>query len=225
MAKERNKDKYYANQFGNVFGQMVGTPVGRLVFCNLKTPNAKYQPPKYGTTILFDKKDPATKAALNIMLKQCVEMQTYAEEKEVDCSFDIDPLQDGDDTKVSKYQGFAGSLYIAAKNKDQPEFVDSKNKPVSADLLVPGVKVRAVVTPMIYSDGFTWKLHVVQFVEDDGVRFYGGPDPKSVLTALDEVAVEDEPSVEAALDKAIEPQVAAQVKETKKGKARAIEML
>ena len=225
MAKKEVKEKYYANKFNNVFGPMMGTPIGRIQFVALVNPQMKFQPPKFGATFLFDKKDPAAKAALNKMIAECSELKAFAESKGIDTEgFTVPPIQDGDDAKVSKYQGYAGSYYISAKNPQRIEVVDSQSKPIDAAMIMPGVLVRGVVTPIIYADGFSWRLHVVQLVKDDGVRFHAGADPKSLLSALDveetEAVVEEEIVVTPP-----ETVVAAKSAPKKSGKQLAIGML
>lgn len=210
--------EFYMNKFGNVFGEMMATPIGRANFINLKTPNTKYQPAKYGLSILFEKKDAAVKTGLNVMIKHCKDLIAFAASKGKKTEeFTVGPIRDGDSDKTSKYQGFAGKWFISAKNASQPDMImmGKKMEVASPDLFLPGVLVRATVSPIIYDDGVSWKVHAVQFVKDDGVRFYGGPDPKSLLAALDE----DEPPAEEALE---EPVVATKAKS---GKAKAIDLL
>lgn len=199
MTEKTVDKKFYINSYGNVFGDVVATPIGRATFVHLTSPNTKYKPEKYGLHILFKKDDDLVKEGLRQIQAICKRM---AEQKFGDKipSFSYPPFRDGDE---QKYQGFSGCYYIKCSSSKKPEIVDTKKKGLDAALVAPGVLVRAVVTPILFDSGFSYQLTLVQFVKDDGVRYYGGPDPKSLLSALDEPSGNGEPSVEQSLDKAI----------------------
>lgn len=209
--------KFYSNSYGNVFGTMVPTPIGRANFVHLAQPNAKYGQPKYGLHILFPKNDEKTKAGLNALISACMEVakQKFGDKAP---AFTYPPLRDGDELT---YQGFQGCYYLKASAKRQPEIVDTTRKGLDVNLIVPGVLVRAVVTPILFDSGFSWQLSTVQFVKDDGVRYYGGPDPKSLLSALDE---EPSPSASQAADEVLGTGKKEE-KPAKTGKASALELL
>jgi len=219
------KAKYYENSYGNTFGTLIATPIGRATFVHLVTPNAKYKPEKYGCHILFPKDDATVKAGLNQLIAMCKSMaaQKYGDKIP---AFVYGPVRDGDE---QKYQGFAGCWYIKASSKRQPEIVDAKRTGLDVNLVVPGVLVRGVVTPVLFDSGFSYQLQCVQLIKDDGVRYYGGADPKSLLNALDEEESEtpeakEEPAVVEPAVKAPEVKEKATAK-AKNGKAAALDML
>jgi hypothetical protein len=181
------KEKFYVNKFSNVFSPLMGTPMARIQYVNLVNANVRYAPAKFGCVLLFDKSDPAVKAALNKMIISFNEMKLFAESKGIDCSgFTVGAVQDGDSDRHVKYQGYKGHWFISPKNALRPEYIDSKQNPIDPALLVPGVLVRAVVGQVLYKEGCSYKLSVVQLVRDDGTRLIGGTDPKSLLTAMGE---------------------------------------
>lgn len=225
------KGKYYRNSYGNTFGVSIPTPIGRATFVHLVQPNAKYQPAKFGLHLLFPKDDPAVKKGLNAIIAQCKEMAEEAYGKEVP-AFTYGPLRDGDE---QKYQGFAGCWYMKLASKNRPEIVDTQREGLDPNLILPGVMVRAVVTPVMFDSGFSYQLQCVQFVKDDGVRYYGGQDPKSLLSALDEEGADapaEEPTQEVVVSSAPKTTVVAKpaAKVSAKaaagtGKAAALNML
>jgi len=213
------KEKFFINKFGNCFGPMIGTPIARLQFVNLVNPNAKFQPSKYGCTLLFDKSDPSVKVGLNKMIVVFNEMKLFAESKGIDTSgFTVGPVQDGDQPKTVAYAGYKGHWFISPKNALRPEYIDSKQNPIDPALLAPGVLVRGVVSPILYKEGCSYKLSVVQLIKDDGTRLGSGQDPKSLLTAMgeDEVTEETTEEVEAPPAKSAPKKV---------GKAAALDLL
>ena len=209
-------EKYYENSYGNTFGSMTATPIGRATFVHLVTPNTKYKPEKYGLHVLFPKNDETVKAGLNALIAQCKAIAEQKYGKKVP-AFTYGPVRDGDE---ETYQGFKGCWFIKCSSKKQPEIVDTKRQGLDPNIIVPGVLVRPVVTPILFDSGFAWQVHVVQFIKDDGVRYYGGPDPKSLLSALDEVDAPTESEAPASSDSTDKP-----VEEKKTGKAAALNML
>ena len=206
-------DKYYENRYGNVYGTMTATPIGRATFVHLAEPNAKYQPAKYGVHVLFPKNDEATKKGLNVLIGMCKRMAEQKYGKKVP-AFTYGPVRDGDE---QTYQGFSGCWYIKCSSKQRVEVVDTARKGLDPLLIVPGVKIRAVVTPVLFDSGVSYQLSMVQFVADDGVRYYGGTDPKSLLSALDVETPSEEPTAAQAADAALGA--------PKSGKQTAIDML
>lgn len=210
-------EKYYVNQFGGVHGNDTITPVGRAAFVYLSKPNTKFDPPKYGLTILFDKKDAKAIEQLKSIQAMCAEMcdqylkTAYAKEK-TKPAFDAyrkkylentaeQPIfRDGD--KVN-YQGFAGHWYIVAKNDKRTGFVLLDE--VLPESIEPGMLVRAQVQPYCDKQGFSYKLRGLKFVKDDGVRFAMGPDGASMLRGLDDAAaaVQANESLGSAFDSAV----------------------
>ena len=182
--------KKYVNSYGNAFGSMMSTPIGRAQYVHLVEPGKKFQPPKFSVHILFSKNDVANTQALMDMKAAC---QALAVSKYADKvpAMTYPALRDGDEEDG---QGFQGCWYIKAQNKQRPEIVDTQKKGLDPAIVVPGTLIRCVVVPILFDGGYSWQLQLVQFVKDDGVRYYGGPDPKSLLSALD-VSSPAEPSV------------------------------
>lgn len=175
-------NSFYQNSYGNVFGTMVSTPLGRIALAHLSSPSVKFQPPKYQAHLLFSKNDEKVKASLKLLLAQCDDLlnQQYGD-KEVELKYP--PLRDGDEVE---YQGFAGCWYLKASSKNQPECVDFSKKEIDPALILNGMLCQFIVTPMTFDNGIAYQLSSVRLVKDDGIRFYGGPDPKSLYTPLDE---------------------------------------
>ena len=74
------KSGFYTNAFGNVFGNMIATPVGRAALVWLNKPSEKFKPAKYGCHILFPKSETHTdwtntlKPGLDLIMNQLQEM-------------------------------------------------------------------------------------------------------------------------------------------------------
>ena len=182
--------KYWVNSYGNVYGNPLVTPVGRLALASLARPSVKFRPPKFQAHLLFNKNDAEVLEGLRLIQAMVFEMMTEKFGLKADGTpnapaFKYPWLREGDE---KEYQGFGGTYYIkgsSAENKP-PEILglDGKTK-MDPNQLVNGMKIRAVVTPMIFDDGIAYQLLAVQFAGDDGTRYYGGPDPKSFLGAID----------------------------------------
>lgn len=181
--------KFYTDKFSNVYGSMLVTPVGRAAWTFLDRKNTFNATPKYSLTILFDKSDETVCNGLDMMIAHYNELLTFkfgANVEQQAAVLEIPAIQDGDDPKTSKYQGFPGSYFLKANNAQQPEVYDAKKLKLDPATILPGMLVRAVVTPMVCSKGAAYKLLRVQFVRDDGTRFHGGQDPSSLLDAIGE---------------------------------------
>jgi len=230
------ESKYYMNQFGGLHGSDTLTPVGRIAFVNLAKPNVKFDPPKYGATLLFDKKDETVLKTLKSIQALCNDMAEefckilFAREKPkmlypkfkeaIIAGFAAQPIfRDGD---MKEYDGFAGNWYIVAKNDKRPgmsggiKILDDK----MPEEFESGMLVRAQIQPYLDKKGFSYKMRGIRMLADDGIRFSVAPDGASLLAAMDDavdavrITAEDVETVEAsglgnAFDTAVSANVAA----------------
>lgn len=154
-------------------GVMVTTPTFRLSFPRLDKPEA-YQgkgQEYYSCTMLFDKGD-------NIdVLKKAVHgaaVEKFGKDKKKWPDIKR-PWRDGD--KKSDIDGYAGTIYVSAKNMNRPVLVDrDKTKMSDASKLYAGCYAQAVVVAKAVKSGSQWfitlYLQAVRFVKD-GESFAG----------------------------------------------------
>lgn len=212
------------NKYGNVYSdKMLAIPVGRAYFVNLSKPSAQYN--KYQLTVLYSKDDKAIVPALKALKADYERLVAfkYGNKKAGDLSHP--PIYDGDKATVSaesqellcdKYKEFKNCYYLRISSSDPIRVIDGSKKELSPKLILPGVKVDGVVQGMLFEKGISWKGLIIRLVEDDGTRYYTGPDPASVLKALGE----DTPIEEAA-----DEVLGAPKDEKKTGKAAAVDLL
>lgn len=177
------KKPFFVDKFDNYYGNYILTPTARAAWCYLDKPSTFGPNPKYSITLLFDPSDALVANGLAAIEAMYAEMLHEKYGPNVP-ALEIPCIKDGDDSKFSKYQGFAGMLHLTAKNARQPEVFDRMKKKVEPASILAGMKVRAVITPMLCTKGAAYKLERVQFVSDDGVRFFSGADPTSLLDAI-----------------------------------------
>lgn len=217
--------KLKENKFGNVYSdKMLAFPVGRAYFVNLARPSAQYN--KYQMTVLFSKDDKAILPALKALKADYERLVAFKFGNKKAAEHTHPAIYDGDKATVSvdseallceKYKEFKNCYYIRISSSDPIRVVDRNKKDLGGKGISPGMKVDGIVQGMLFDKGISWKGLVVRLVEDDGVRYYTGPDPVSQLKALDE----DEPTAEEAADEAL-----GESKEEKKsGKAAAVDLL
>lgn len=215
------EEKYKLNEkYRGVYGRDVVLPLARCTFLNLKEPNTKFNPPKYGLTLLTPKENNPEEKLLKDVQNMAKEMfaqltehlhQIDTKEKKTKLSladyrneFKIRmkyPLfRDGD--TLEKYDGHVGNWVIVAKSGDitQVKFLDGR----TPNDFAAGQLVRAQVTPYLGPDGFSYQLRVLRLIKDDGVRLAGGG-PVDMLSQLDEAveAVKVRESAEASFDAAV----------------------
>lgn len=231
MAKKDEEKKFFRNRFGNVFGLAMLTPIGRADWVYLSTPNSHFKPEKYSLTILFDKTDKAVKAELNKMITACAELATqeYGDKK---TGFKFAPIRNGDEENEKGKAPHPGYYYIKANNAMRPTVKATKggrNVDVDPAIVTAGVKVIAEVQPMLFDDGFAWRLNAVQFVKNDGVKFTHGPsagDMFDILSEDEDESDEKDMSIEEAADEAlIETPKTKKVSKAVNGKSAALDML
>lgn len=192
MSKE-----YYENKFKCLFGDQGPTPVGRCIYVHLDEPytNSAAFAPKYSLNVIWDKEDAATVEKLKEFKKLALALIVYkfGKDKEKWPRLAKPIVRDGDDTEYSDLQG---KYYIQATCSEDapPELYDSELKPVSAEEILPGCLVRALVQPMITAKNeIAYRLLAVQFVKDDGTRYFGGGlNPKALMGAIEGEETETE---------------------------------
>ena len=191
-----NKDK-----FGNCYGPQVVTPLGRIMYPQLATPN---QFKKYTANLLIEKteknKVDVEKDLLELANACLVEM--YGSEANIPDSLPSMPVVDGDEAdEEGKLNETTKGYWILRLSSKQAltsaTCVDANTQPYDPANLVGGMWVRAVVNPMAFkyssvSFGVVWQLAQLQFVKDDGVRLRGSVPQGTLLTPI---AVDDAPTV------------------------------
>lgn len=212
-----------SNKYGNVYSdKMLAFPVGRIFFCNLARPSSQYN--KYQATILYSKDDKSIQPALKKLKEDYLRLVAFKFGNKKDAvTITHPPIFDGDKVTVSaeskdllceKYKEFKNCYFIRVQNTEPMRVVDSNKKQLSATSVSPGMKVDGVVQGMLFDKGISWKGLVVRLVEDDGTRWFTGPDPTSVLNALGE----EEPTADEAADNVLGS-------EEKSGKNAAVDIL
>lgn len=187
------ENKLKSNKFGNVYSdKMLAFPVGRVYFVNLARPSAQYN--KYQLTVLYPKDDKAILPALKALKADYIRLATFKYGNAEGIKALTHPaIYDGDTATVSaedgtllctKYKEFKGCYYIRISNSDPIRCIDSNKKDIAPKGISPGMKVDGVVQGMLFDKGVSWKGLVVRLVEDDGTRYYTGPDPTTMLKAL-----------------------------------------
>lgn len=182
---ERKPGEFYKNAYNGIHGSMIATPWARAAFVGLVTPNNKFDPPKYGLSLLCPKEDKDypvqskdKKAQLKEIQSMCQEMSKQlfgAKPPKSEYPF----LRDGD---TQKYDGYPGNWVIVAKNTEQPEMAAGQ----TVEVVKAGLWVRAVVIPYLDKRGFSYKLVKLNVLHDDGVRYAAAPKADGILEALDE---------------------------------------
>jgi hypothetical protein len=207
MPKKEEK-KFFVNKFGNVFGNSMLTPIGRADWVYLDKPNSHFKPEKYSLTILFDKKEKGVKDDLNKMISACAELveQAYGDKK---TGFKYGPIRNGDEEGEKGKAPHPGYYYIKANNAMKPTVKATKggrNVDIDPAVVTAGVQVIAEVQPMLFDDGFAWRLNAVQFVKNDGIKFSHGPsagDMFAVLSEDEDDTDKEDTTIEEAADEAL----------------------
>lgn len=182
--------KYWVNSYGNMYGNMLVLPVCRIALVSLVRPSVKFRPAKYQAHFLFNRNDQVTLQQLQPLQAMIMDMLTEKYGLRADGTPNAPAmkypwLREGDE---KEYQGFGGTFYIKASASElkKPGCFDRDGKTALDPAQIQnGMLVRPVVTPMTIDDGIAYQLAAVQFVADDGTRYYGGPDPASFLSAVD----------------------------------------
>lgn len=226
MAEKQLKMGSHKNVFSD---KMLEFPIGRAYFVNLAKPTAQYK--KYQMTVLYPKDDKAVQPALKKMKEDYLRLMAFKYGENETPKITHPPIWDGDKAPVSqddstlmceKYKEFKNCYFIRIQNPEPIRCVDTNKKDISPSSIFPGVKVKGAVQGTLFESpagkGISWKGLVIMLVEDDGTRWYTGPDPTSILTAVGE-----DTSVQEAADEVLGK--ADTTSEKKKGKEAAVDLL
>lgn len=206
--------KYYKHpKFGHVYGELIATPVGRLVWPSLIAPRtSNYEGAditKYEVTVALDKSDPQTDVFLDKldgMIAGADGMLALFNHKAA-AKISLDSLiKDGDEFNLEKYPYYAGKYVLKATNKEAVPVKDKFKATIDPSVIIGGVIGRLVVTPLLTARGLSFRLERVQFIEDDDTRIGGSVrgDVDSFLTDLDEPTEADEVLEETEVEEEVE---------------------
>lgn len=199
------KTKYYKHpKFGQVYGEPIATPIGRLAWPYLvekkepmdPLPGQAPQEPRYEVTIVFAQSDPKVQAFLKD-LKEMVDgmVATFNQGRPTKIAIGDSILKDGNNSDLEKYPFYKDSFYMVARTPKEVICLSSdgvSNTPKES--FVGGVQIRAQVCPLCTSHGISFRLEMVQFVKDDQVRFGGGTrSPIRLLEAIEGVEAAPQP--------------------------------
>ena len=228
------KSKYYRHAtYGTVYGESAPTPQGRLAWPSLvkpkdppKSKEGAMGQPRYEVSLILPKNNPKVATFLDYIKTETAEMlKLFNDGSKVKIAIDSF-VQDGDNFDAEKYPYYVNSWVLVARNAKAPTIVDDAKGEVGPELIKGGMIGKLMVTPLITSHGLSYKLEVVQFLKDDGVRFAGGSgrDMSALLSQLDDDDEAATPEVEVEAPKAAAP--VAEAKATaQKGKAAALARL
>lgn len=189
---------YTSKKWGDVYGNAIRTPVGRIVFVSLDRPNEFNQgKPKYGATLLFPKSDQKAWGVLyNNFYAHVQELvaQRFPGHTLENAPMVKSWITDGDEPAAQSGKIYASHVghWVLKADADvakKPGVIDNQGKPLDPTVLLPGMLCRFVVVPQVYQGfggGVSYKLQQVMLVQDDGTRLYGGPDPTSIMLAGDD---------------------------------------
>ena len=125
--------------------------------------------PKYQATFLIPKDDKANLGRLEQAVKEAAQAGKDKKfEGKIPTKFRNDPIRDGEERDRAEFQD---CMFIAARNKVQPQVVDSQVNPIiDQSEVYAGCYVNATVTAFAYNfegvKGISWSLGNVQKVKD-----------------------------------------------------------
>jgi len=206
---------YKSPKTGRVYAnEPIWTPVGRLAWVYLKEPKTDTFDGKdtirYKCSVILPKGDIKTEnflAALDTLVNEKNEgmLALYNDKNKTKIGLADALLQDGDESDLEKYPYYANSFILGAA-KPGDKSVDVRGPKGKGDLVDPaflqgGMMGRLLVVPHIGPTGLSFKLEVVQFAKDDGVRFGGSTrNLDKFLDAIDGECSAEECAVEASED-------------------------
>lgn len=195
------KNKYYKHpQYGHVYGDRLVTPFGRAAWPALAVPKDPPPPqpgqqpgqPRYELTVLLQKKDKETKAFIKVLKEMTGEMVAlFNKGRSAKISVD-EPLKDGNDFDMEKYPYYKDNFILVARNAKNVNVVDGKKRDIDVKMVEGGNIVCAVICPLVTAHGISYKLEIVQFVKDDGVKFAGSIAPADTYLSIIDDKSEDE---------------------------------
>lgn len=195
------KNKYYKHPtYGHVYGERLVTPFGRAAWPALLVPKEPPPPqpgqqpgqPRYELTLLLKKDDKDVKAFIKRLKEMTGEMvELFNKGRSAKISVD-EPLKDGNDFDLEKYPYYKDNFILVGRNTKQINVVDGKKRDIDVKMVEGGNIVCAVVCPLVTAHGISYKLEIVQFVKDDGVKFAGSIAPADTYLSIIEETPEDE---------------------------------
>jgi len=228
-----NKKYYKHPSYGTTYGESTPSPRGRFAWPSLvkpkdppKSKDGAVGSPRYEVSLILPKNDPKVQTFLDYIKAECSAMlETFNQGAKAKIAID-NFMQDGDNFDAEKYPYYVNSWVLVARNTKMPTIVDDAKGEVGPEIIKGGMIGKLMVTPLITPHGLSYKLEVVQFLKDDGVRFAGGSgrDMSALLSQLDDDDEAATPEVEVEAPKAAAP--VAEAKATaQKGKAAALARL
>lgn len=221
-------------KYGHVYGPLRVTPLGRFSWPSLVEPKAP-PPPKegeapgpsrYEVSLLLEKKNPQVEAFVATMNTLKPEMLTLFNQKRSAPLGDVQVLQDGDDDQrfdKEKYPYYKGMWVLVARNTEAPQVVgNQKPRPevIEAKEVSGGMQGMLVVTPMLTSHGMSYKLVVVQKINDDGTRFGGGT--RDAIGLLEATTPDEVEAIQEAPPNLVDAAVAGDMQAVQKAAAQAV---
>lgn len=223
---------YYINRkYPRVYGETIVTPIGRLLWPYLATPQAPPPPepgkepgkPRYSVTWVSEGTDGLEEFMLKLetmtssMLSEFNAFQKANKRATVGELSGL--LEDGNSMDKEKYPFMQGKLFFSARNSYAPKGAENprgwevKNRAkqsIAADQVIGGMLGRLLVTPHIGPTGLSYRLELVQVTGDDGLRFGGASrNHDDLLDALEGVDESLPDLVAEATSAGIVPEVAA----------------
>jgi len=197
-------------KYGHVYGEDVPIPAGRAAFVYLvepKDPPPSDDPdkepgaPRYEYVHLLDKDDPTVEKFKDYIEKMAEQMEElFNKGKGTKLSVE-DVFLDGDDSDrfdPEKYPFYENKWLLNVRSYKPIRCVSPEDptEQIDPSVIVGGVEVAAVVTPMLTSHGVSYKARIIQFIEDDGTRFAGGASPESYASMLTPVTSKKKKAVQ-----------------------------
>ena len=210
-----NKDYYKHPEYGFVYGESVPTPRGRLCWPYLVKPRPGMKQ-KDGTegqarfeiTIALAKNDPKVKTFLEYIAAETKAMVArFNEGRSAELAVSRF-VKDGDAMDAEDYPYYQGCWVLCARNSKPVQIIDDAKGEIEASTIKGGMIGKLMVTPLITAHGLSYKLELVQFLKDDGVRFAGGSggrDMAALMSKLDDGEESAEPTLQAEAEKVSAP--------------------
>lgn len=187
-------------KFNRVYGKGLATPEGKFSWPALTVPRDPPPPkpgenpgkPRYEITLLLSKASPDVQTFEALMKSKISTMTTLynqgAKQKLQDSGI---AFLDGDFSDKEKYPYNQGNWILVARSSEQPQVVGADKGALSTEFLKGGMTGRLVVVPHFGGTGISYRLEIVQFLQDDGTRFSGGKEDYSNLLAAIEGGEEE----------------------------------
>lgn len=181
------------------------TPKFRVSFPTVFKPKSfKGGDPKYGLTMLFDKKTDLKamkEAAKNAGIEKFGPVENWPKDKKTGKTKLKMPFRDGDDER-DNLDGFAGCIFVNATSKSPPQVIDKDGRtPLTSEVdFYAGCYARATLIAFGFdnegSKGIAFALQNLQKWED-GESFSGRPSAEEDFEPLEETEKSVSESTEA----------------------------